>query len=338
MWIHLASVRATLLQDLDGAMVAATRAATLAPTAALPLRLRADIYTRAGRYTMAARDYQRLSLLDPADPGPRLLRARCLLREGKVSWLARVVHPSEPRPPTGPTPAACYPQTQMALRCFLDYAQCCPQEEDTFVQRGKALMLLGDWEGAVQAFHSASGANGSALNLCLLAEALVATGDRELGRRVLQASLDGGTGAAGGAALPPSVLVLQGRCLQSLGEFEEGWKRFDWALRTTPGDEDALLGRGMCKNILAARAKIRNERYEGIAAGSQPGAAESDGSAGRGAATGVGGLPGPQGLASGIRVQFDGASDFSLLLRRNPKSVEALLHRGACAGGLGIGG
>lgn len=83
-WVHLAALRLARTGDARGAAEAATRAIELCPTAQLPLRLRAEAHARSGRCGSAARDCARLARLDPEDGHAHLLRAQCLLREGKV--------------------------------------------------------------------------------------------------------------------------------------------------------------------------------------------------------------------------------------------------------------
>lgn len=83
-WVHLAALRLARTGDARGAAEAASRAHELCPTATLPLRLRAEALARCGSCGSAARDCARLARLDPEDGPAHLLRAQCLLREGRV--------------------------------------------------------------------------------------------------------------------------------------------------------------------------------------------------------------------------------------------------------------
>lgn len=160
----------------------------------------------------------------------------------------------------------------------------------------QALLLLGRAGDAVRAFHEACTASKTPRNTALLAQALLQVGDPDRAREALQLS-------ARQESLPPAVLVLQGQCYQQLDRFRDAWHCFDLALRTAPLSQSALLGRGACKNVLRARQL------------------------GRGAAGP--GMP-PQAMGSSQLAQ-GGFTDFSAVLSRSPRCVEAYLGRGTCS-------
>lgn len=259
--------------------------------------------------------------------------ARCVAAAAAPATAATAVATSRCRTPTQP---------REALGCLLSAVARAPAAPAPLLCKGRTLLLLGRAAEAVAVLRELCLRHPRAPHLCLLSQALIAAGDLPAARSALQQSVR--EDASGDATL----MARQARCWEQLGEYEEAAALYSRALALRPQLAAALLGRGMCRNVIFARLReraIAQERAGGAGSGSAGvNATSRDGTAGSRRPS-VSAAPaartasslGEGGSAAGSRRQSEaqahlqtGWSDFTACLAAHPDHVDALLARGAC--------